>query len=428
MEKRYKISNDPAMRAIGGSSSGAICAFTVAWEHPDAFQKVFSSVGSFTNLRGGNIYPSLVRKTEPKPIRIYMADTSGDVDNAFGSWPWANQLMASALQYMGYDVRFDWAEGFAHNADFGGSRFPEAMKWLWRNEPHTAVLDTRGDLKGDLTLLRLLIPGQSWEVVADNLGFADAPCSDAEGNFYFSDMKAPAVYKISAADGTRTELAKEAVSGLEFGPDGLLYGCQGAQNQVISIDPKTGAVAVIASEVTPNDLAISSDGFLFITETKAQQVTRINLKTGEIAPVDTGITRPNGIALSNDGGTLAVSDAGGEHVWTFRVNADGMLDAKMPTMALRLPIDPKGEFKFNAPPPYLTASRGDGMAVDRLGRYYVTSAVGVQIFDPTGRQCGVLPKPNAALPLTSCILAGPHHDYLYITHGSTILRRKLTVD
>ncbi len=99
---------------------------------------------------------------------------------------------------------------------------------------------------------------------------------------------------------------------------------------------------------------------MFITETKSQQVTRINITTGEVTPVDTGITKPNGIALSNDGGTLAVSDYGGEFAWMFRVNADGTLDAKMPAMTMRLPIDGNGEFKFNEPPPYLEASRGDG--------------------------------------------------------------------
>ena len=175
----------PTMHAIGGSSSGAICAFTAAWERTDFFRKVYSSVGSFTNLRGGNVYPSLVRKTEPKPIRVYMADTSGDVDNAFGSWPWSNQQMASALKYMGYDIRFDWAEGYAHNADFGGSEFPDAMKWLWRKESHTPVIDTRGDLGGDLTLLNLLIRGESWEPVAENLGFADALCADNAGQSVF---------------------------------------------------------------------------------------------------------------------------------------------------------------------------------------------------------------------------------------------------
>ncbi len=427
VEQRYNISNDPTMRAIGGSSSGAICAFTAAWERPDMFRKVYSNVGSFTNLRGGDVYSSLIRKTDPKPIRVYMSDTSGDVDNQFGSWPWANQLMASSLQYMGYDVRFDWAEGYAHNADFGSSKFPEAMKWLWRNETHQAVLDTRGDLKGDLTILRLLVPDKSWEVVAEGLGFADAPCSDADGNFYFCDMKAPAVYRIDATDGTRTELAQEAVSGLKFGPSGLLYGCQGAKQRVISIDVKSGAVQQVATGVTPNDLAVSDDGFIYITETKAQHVTRINIESGEVTPVDTGITRPNGIALSRDGGTLAVSDSGGEHTWTFRVNAGGVLDAKMPTMTMRLAIDPKGEFKFNEPPPYVIASKGDGMAVDKSGRYYITSAVGVQIFDPTGRQCGVLPQPIPTQPLTSCTLAGPNHEYLYVTNGNTVFRRQLTI-
>jgi enterochelin esterase family protein len=110
------------------------------------------------------------------------------------------------------------------------------------------------------------------------------------------------------------------------------------------------------------------------------------------------------------------------------VNADGSLDAKMPTMSMRLAIDPKGDFKFNEPPPYQLASKGDGMAVDKSGRYYVTSALGVQVFDPTGRQCGVLPKPNEAQGLTSCTLAGPNHEYLYVTNGDKVFRRKLKVD
>lgn len=429
VEKRYRISTDPQQRAIGGSSSGAICAFTAAWERPDSFRKVYSSVGSFTHLRGGNIYPSLVRKTEPKPIRVYMADTSGDVDNAFGSWPWANQLMASALTYMGYDVRFDWAEGYAHNADFGGARFPDAMKWLWRTETHTPEYDTRGDLGGDLTLLKLLIPGESWQVAAEGLGFADALCADAEGNVYFSDMRAPAVYRLSASDGTRTELVRESVSGLELRPDGkVLYGCQGSQSRVIAIDLETKQVQTVAEGVKPNDLAVTRGGMILITETGASQVTRIDPQTGSTTPVDVGISKPNGIALSNDGGTLAVSDYGGDSTWMFRVLGDGTLDSKMPTMPMRLPIDEKGKFSFNEPPPYLAASRGDGLAVDRKGRFYVTSALGVQVFDPTGRPCGVLPTPNPAQPLTTCILAGAGHNTLYVANGTTVYRRKLTVD
>jgi enterochelin esterase-like enzyme/sugar lactone lactonase YvrE len=427
VRKKYVISDEPEMHAIGGSSSGAICAFTAAWERTDVFRKVYSSVGSFTNLRGGNVYPSLVRKTEPKPIRVYMADTSGDIDNAFGSWPWANQQMASALKYMGYDVRFDWAEGYAHNADFGGSKFPEAMKWLWRKEKQTPVLDTKGDLGGDLTLLNLLVRDQSWELVAKDLGFADALCTDKAGNFYYCDMKAPSVVRLGI-DGSRKEICNESVSGLKFSPDeSVLYGCQGVKSRVIAIDPGSGAVKVVVEGVKPNDLAVTKDGFILITETGAKQVTCIDPKTGEVKVVDTGINKPNGIALSNDGGTLAVSDSGGTHTWTFRVNKQGVLDAKMPTLPMRLPIDPKGEFKFNEPPPYIQNSQGDGMAVDKAGRYYVTSKLGVQIFDPTGRSCGVLQKVDNDQPLTSCVLAGPDHSVLFIAHGTKIYSRRLTV-
>ena len=427
---KYNISDDPNMHAIGGSSSGAICAWTAAWERTDYFSKVYSSVGSFTHLRGGNIYPALVRKTEPKPIRIYMADTSGDVDNAFGSWWWANHRMASALNYMGYDVRFDQAEGFGHNADFGSSKFPDAMRWLWRNETYTAKIDTTDDLGGDLTLLDLLIPGEGWELVADDLGFADALCSDKAGNLYFCDMREPGVYRVDASTGSKTKIASESVSGLEFNADeSLLYACQGRTSRVISIDPSNGETKTIAEGVKPNDLAVTKDGFILFTQTGKSEVVRIDPQSGEVTVVDTGITKPNGIALSNDGGTLAVSDYGGTHTWTFRVNAaGGVLDAKMPTMPMRLRIDPKGKFDFNEEPPYVKTSRGDGMAVDRRGRYYVTSDLGVQIFDPTGRPCGVLPKVDADQPLTTCILAGKGHNTLFIAHGKRIYKRQLTVD
>lgn len=428
VEKKYSLSDDPEMHAIGGSSSGGICAFTAAWERTDYFRKVYNSVGSYTHLRGGNVYPALVRKTEPKPIRIYMADTSGDVDNAFGSWPIANQRMAAALQYMGYDVRFDWAEGYAHNADFGSSRFPEAMKWLWRSERAQPEIDTSDDLRGDLTLLNLLVRDQPWQLVTDQLGFADGFCSDKSGHLYFCDMRKPAVMKLDAHTGELSTISEHKVSGLEFSPDeSVLYACEGSNKRILSIDPDSGESKVIATNVVPNDLAVTPTGQILITETRKKQVTLIDPATGKVAPVDTGLTRPNGIGVAPDGGTLAVSDHGGEYTWTYRIGADGRLDAKMPTMPMRLLIDPKGEFSFNEPPPYVKASKGDGLCVDKRGRYYVTSDAGVQIFDPTGRPCGVLPKPDSSLPLTTCTLAGPEHDVLYIGQGSKMFRRSLTI-
>ncbi len=131
VRKQWPFSDDPAKRAICGASSGGICSFTVAWERPDQFRKVLSTIGSFTNIRGGNAYPYLIRKTEHQPLRVFLQDGAGDVDNQFGNWPLANQMMAKSLDYMGYDVRFEFGDG-AHNSKHGGSIFPDAVRWLWR--------------------------------------------------------------------------------------------------------------------------------------------------------------------------------------------------------------------------------------------------------------------------------------------------------
>ena len=129
--KTYKLTENPDCRAIGGISSGGICAWTVAWERPDAFRKVLSHVGSFTNIRGGHVYPALIRKTEPKPIRVFLQDGSGDLDNLHGSWPLANQQMAAALKFARYDYQFVYGDG-GHNGKHGGAILPDSLRWLWR--------------------------------------------------------------------------------------------------------------------------------------------------------------------------------------------------------------------------------------------------------------------------------------------------------
>jgi enterochelin esterase family protein len=130
--KTVKLTDKPEERAIGGISSGGICAWTVAWERPEEFQKVLSHVGSFTNIRGGHVYPALIRKTEPKPIRVFMQDGSGDLDNVHGNWPLANQQMAAALKFMGYDYQFVYGDG-GHNGRHGGALLPESLRWLWKD-------------------------------------------------------------------------------------------------------------------------------------------------------------------------------------------------------------------------------------------------------------------------------------------------------
>jgi enterochelin esterase-like enzyme len=138
VEKTLKLRHDAASRAIGGASSGGICAFTVAWERPGEFSRVMSWIGSFTNIasgkslrEGGHNYQALVRKTPKKPIRIFLQDGSNDLDNAHGSWPLANQTLAKSLAYAGYDYRFEYGNGF-HNNRHGRAMLPDTLRWLWR--------------------------------------------------------------------------------------------------------------------------------------------------------------------------------------------------------------------------------------------------------------------------------------------------------
>ncbi|MDB5295030.1 MAG: Esterase [Phycisphaerales bacterium] len=172
LKKTYKITDDPAGRVICGSSSGGICAFTVAWERPDAFRKVVSHVGSFTAIAyrpatatspmrpGGDLYPALVRRSPPKPLRVFLQDGKNDLDNQFGNWFLANLQMAAAINYANrtadeapakggaakgasgakaatpdrYDLKTEWGEG-SHNGKHGGAVFADTMRWMWRDYP-----------------------------------------------------------------------------------------------------------------------------------------------------------------------------------------------------------------------------------------------------------------------------------------------------
>jgi enterochelin esterase-like enzyme len=132
----YRVADDPAGWAVAGMSSGGIAAFTVAWERPDKFRKVMSWIGSFTNIRGGYVYPPQIRKSksEPKPLRVFLQDGSNDLDNAYGNWPLSNQDMAAALKFAGYDYKFEYGTG-AHSPKHGAAILPDILRWLWRDLP-----------------------------------------------------------------------------------------------------------------------------------------------------------------------------------------------------------------------------------------------------------------------------------------------------
>ena len=142
LNKEYNISKDPDMRGIGGSSSGAIAAFAVAWERPNEFRKVLSNVGSFVDLRGGYVYPDRVLATDKKPIRVFLCDGRND-NRGMGrggaydekrDWFYQNNRLMKALTQKGYDVNYAWGLNL-HGQKYGGAIMPEMMRWLWRDQP-----------------------------------------------------------------------------------------------------------------------------------------------------------------------------------------------------------------------------------------------------------------------------------------------------
>ncbi len=269
------------------------------------------------------------------------------------------------------------------------------------------------NVSGDMALSMVLVEGESWEQVAEGYQFTDAACSDREGNFYFTDVaKGTTVNKISP-DGKVSALLTNVprISGLKFARDGRLIACtQSPKKQVVAFEVPSGKSTVLADNVQPNDLAVSEKGYVYFTETGKGQVTVID-PNGRATPGAGGINKPNGITLSPDGGALAVSEYGGSNVWVFRVELDGSLAHGSKYMELRLPTG-KAE------------SLGDGMTVDESGRYYVTSAVGIQMFDPTGRLGGVIALPQKK-GTVSVAFAGPGRQYLYACSSDKIFRRKL---
>ena len=136
--KGLNVSADPKHRAVCGISSGGICAFTAKWQRPDQFGKVLSHIGSFTNIRGGWEYPGLVQpKAAPKPIKIFLQDGKDDLNNLFGNWPLANEDLVAALRFAGYQHRFVMTDG-GHSGAWGGELLPDALRWLWSEQPAPA--------------------------------------------------------------------------------------------------------------------------------------------------------------------------------------------------------------------------------------------------------------------------------------------------
>ncbi len=225
----YAISDDPNLSGIAGSSSGAIAAFGAAWHRPDRFRRVFSTVGTFVGLRGGNEYPTLIRKSEPKPIRVFLQDGENDLNIYGGSWWNANLTMLSALQWAGYDVNNQWGQG-GHNGKHGGAILPDAMRWLWADhgQPITTSTTDHPELKDRV------IDGEGWQLVSTGHQYTEGPAVAPDGSVHFVDGPRGEIWRVDA-DGTGASKIIDdmpGVSALMFDREGRMY-CAAQPSQEI---------------------------------------------------------------------------------------------------------------------------------------------------------------------------------------------------
>jgi len=400
------LSADPNDRAIAGNSSGAIAAFVAAWQRPDAFRRVFSGIGTYVGLRGGNGLSVLVRKTEAKPIRLFLQDGQNDQNNYTGSWFAANQDMLSALEFAGYDVRHEWGDG-EHNSRHATALFPDALRWLWRDWPAPIKANPEGKSRQDV--LQTLVPGEDWQLVSDGHRHTDGPAVNDKGELFFSDPANNRIHKVGL-DGKVSVFAENTngANGMMFGPDGRLYAGATRIKQIVAYDA-SGKTELIAEDVTVNDLAIDVKGDLYFTDSAAKRVWFVP-KGGKPRIVDEGIEYPNGILFSPDQTLLYVSDYVAQLSWAFQIQPDGSLAHKQRYFYLHMPDA-------------ATKSGADGMTADANGSVYIATSLGVQIFDQIGKCHAIIPAPLAA-SLSSVKFGGPNLDELYITNGDKVFKRK----
>ncbi len=285
----------------------------------------------------------------------------------------------------------------------------------------------------DTSLHDWLVEGEGWKPAATGYTFCDGLCVDKAGNLYFTDVKAgKGIYKIDAQTGKDSLFIDNlpGISGLQIGPDGKFYACDNKQQRILRFG-NDGQPEVLLTGIKCNDLAVTEAGFVYITETPTKSIHVITPDKQHRVADQGHVLKPNGISISPDSSTLAVSDMGGKNVWAWKIEPDGSLTGAAPymTMATQVLSDQSGGLKNGERPAslpiYKAESGGDGMTTDSNGRYYVTTYMGVQVFDQTGRLSGIIDKPTPDAKVVSVEFAGKDHDTLFIAAGDKIMARKM---
>lgn len=424
--KKYNLSKDPNDRGLYGVSTGATGALMSAWHRPDQFRRVMTFIGSFVNFRGADLLPARIRRTEPKPIRIFMQDGNNDLNSYAGKWVLQNQSMAAAFEFAGYDVKLVIGEE-GHNMRHGAAIMPEALRWLWREYPKPIEVREpkrpapAGPVPANLPpggprgeVFAIISLDKPWQQVGETYQSVASPAADKEGNVYFADPVANRIYK-SDASGKAT-LFKENSSGakaLRFGPDGRLYASQFARKRIVSYGP-SGDEKTVAQNVEANDLVLTAKGEIYYVDTAHRTVNLIDAKGQKRVVLNCeNILKPTALTLSPDQFLINIADGHTKFTWNYQVTPDGSLINGEPFHRLEMP-----EMSW--------MSGVEGLTVDSIGHLYATSTLGIQVCEQIGRCAQLLNKPEAgATAISNIAFGGPERNWLYVTQGTRLFRRQV---
>jgi enterochelin esterase-like enzyme len=406
------ISREGNDHAATGGSTGGIGAFTLAWLRPDQFTRVYSVIGTYVSMRGGNDYPALVRKTDPKPLRIFLEDGSADAWNPlFGSWFDANLNMESALTFSGYDVAHAWGT-HGHNGQAGQVIFPDVMRWLWRGYP--AAIEP--GISQNSTLQEITLPGEPWRGVEGAFASATSLAANPQGEIFVSDASGIQ----SIGPGTKPVLfarPTSAAAGQAFGPDGTLYAALPREKKVIAIG-SNGSQRTVAEGIAGRGILVTHDGSIYVSEAGAH--TDMPSRIWRVAPngkktsIDEGVPSASGMAFYPDGSLFFVAESATRWIDSYVVRPDGAFTDREPFYWLHTTDVPND-------------SGAEELAVDTHGNLYAATRMGVQVCDQNGRVRAILPLPAPAGPVRGLAFGGVHFDVLYATDGKRLFCRKMKV-
>ncbi|MBQ5608787.1 MAG: SMP-30/gluconolactonase/LRE family protein [Rikenellaceae bacterium] len=369
------LSTDPNDCAIAGSSSGGICAFTAAWARPDRFGRVFSAVGTYVSMRGGNEYQAVIRKTEPKPLRIFLQDGLYDVWNGiFGDWYEANILVESALNFSGYEVAHTWGRG-GHSNTHANRVFPDVMRWLWKGWPRAVQA---GRSQNDM--LSAILPDEGGWTRVESAKVADMMFVYGDKIVFTDDDK--------VCDVEGNEVARLKANERLIGADAEVLYLSNVKNEIIRL--AAGRRTKIATAQNKVEQLIATDN-LNRYFTFGNSVVKVDAK-GAMTVVNDGLNCGASLAIYPDHRLLICNEPNTRWLLSYVVDEQGQ---------------PMAGQRFY----WLHNTTGDDsqqvgqMTFDENGNLYVATAMGVQICDQNGRVRAILPLPDSA-PIRSLAFVG----------------------